>query len=108
MKNNNEGTRRPARVSEPVQVYLTAPQHETLRRLADRLGLTMSDVLRRGLEALERATSDPAEHPALRVAGLASKEKAQALSHDAGREHDRFLADTEAASWQKKRRVKRG
>lgn len=95
-------------VSEPVQVYLTAPQNETLRRLADKLGLTMSDVLRRGLEALERATSDPAEHPALRVAGLASKETVPATSYSVGQEHDRFLADSEANSWQPKRHGKRG
>ena len=100
--------RRRARVSEPVQVYLTAPQLETLRKLADKLGLTMSDVLRRGLEALERATSDPAEHPALLVAGLASKQTAPATSYNVAKEHDRFLADAEVASWQRKPRRKRG
>lgn len=41
------------RVSEPVQVYLAGPDLERLERLASRLGATKSDVLRRGLSALE-------------------------------------------------------
>jgi hypothetical protein len=42
-----------SRVAEPVQVYLQPPDRERLERLAERLGATKSDVLRRGLEALE-------------------------------------------------------
>jgi len=41
------------RVSEPVQVYLAGPDLDRLERLASRLGATKSDVLRRGLTALE-------------------------------------------------------
>ena len=41
------------RVSEPVQVYLAGPDLDRLERLASRLGATKSDVLRRGLSALE-------------------------------------------------------
>jgi hypothetical protein len=41
------------RVSEPVQVYLAGPDLELLDRLATRLGATKSDVLRRGLTALD-------------------------------------------------------
>ena len=45
--------RRAPRVGEPVQVYLTVPDRERLERLAAELDATKSDVLRRGLEALE-------------------------------------------------------
>ena len=41
------------RVAEPVQVYLAGPDLDRLERLAARLGATKSDVLRRGLSALE-------------------------------------------------------
>ncbi len=47
----------PARVAEPVQVYLQPPDRERLARLTQRLGATKSDILRRGLEALEAQTS---------------------------------------------------
>lgn len=43
---------------------------------------------------------DPASHPALRVIGIAAGQpRAPELPYDVAREHDRFLADTEAASW---------
>lgn len=44
---------RAGRVSEPVQVYLAGPDLDLLDRLARRLGATKSDVLRRGLSALD-------------------------------------------------------
>jgi len=53
---HESGGRRPSRVGEPVQVYLTAPDRQRLERLAAELGATKSDVLRRGLEALEAMT----------------------------------------------------
>lgn len=85
------------KVREPVQVYLDGPDRERLERLTSRLGSTKSDVLRRGLQALEHQLSDPSEHPALRVAGILR------LSHtgaaDAAREHDRVLAEAEEDSW---------
>jgi len=59
--------RRPAgRVAEPVQVYLDRPDRERLDRLATQLEATKSDVLRRGLEALEsltRRATGPAATP---------------------------------------------
>ena len=59
--------RRPAgRVAEPVQVYLDRPDRERLDRLAAQLEATKSDVLRRGLEALEsltRRATGPAATP---------------------------------------------
>ena len=43
-------------MAEPVQVYLARPDRERLERLAAALDATKSDVLRRGLEALESLT----------------------------------------------------
>jgi hypothetical protein len=64
-------------VGEPVQVYLADPDRERLERLATRLGATKSDVLRRGLEALEHAVRPkantgrkPAPLPTYRGRGL--------------------------------------
>ena len=48
--------RRRARVAEPVQVYLDPPDRARLERLTTQLEATKSDVLRRGLEALEAMT----------------------------------------------------
>jgi hypothetical protein len=44
------------RVAEPVQVYLDPADRARLERLTERLDATKSDVLRRGLEALEALT----------------------------------------------------
>ena len=92
------------RVAEPVQVYLVATERARLDRLSGQLGATKSDVLRRGLQALERELLDPAEHPALRVIGLAASVSEAAGSYDVAREHDRHLADVEDARTQARRR----
>lgn len=58
--------RRPARVAEPVQVYLDPADRERLERLTTRLDTTKSEVLRRGLAALEslsRRTTKSLEDP---------------------------------------------
>ena len=52
--------KRSGRVAEPVQVYLERPDRERLERLAAQLQATKSDVLRRGLEALESKVRRPA------------------------------------------------
>jgi Arc/MetJ-type ribon-helix-helix transcriptional regulator len=96
------------RVSEPVQVYLDREQRRRLEQLAGELGLSKSDVVRRGLEALERQMADPAEHPALRIIGIASGESARAADYDVAREHDRYLAESERKSWKPAGRRRRG
>jgi hypothetical protein len=66
MTSRHEKRRRTGRVAEPVQVYLDRPDRERLDRLAAQLEATKSDVLRRGLEALEsltRHTTGPASAP---------------------------------------------
>ncbi len=44
-----------ARVREPIQVYLSTAERDRLDRLASRLGVSRSEVLRRGLEAIGEA-----------------------------------------------------
>jgi hypothetical protein len=92
------------RVAEPVQVYLVATDRTRLDRLSGLLGATKSDVLRRGLQSLERELLDPEEHPALRVVGLAEAVSEPEGSYDVAREHDRHLADVEDARSRARRR----
>jgi hypothetical protein len=90
---------RQPRVAEPVQVYLRSDEQERLARLTARLDATKSEVLRLGLEALERQLIDPREHPALAIIGIAAGAKRADAGDDAARDHDRLLADAEEASW---------
>ena len=93
--------KRSARVAEPVQVYLQPDEQDRLARLTDRLATSKSDVLRRGLEALERELADPAAHPVLRLIGIGESVRPAAAGDvdDPAREHDRALADDEEQSW---------
>ena len=98
------------RVSEPtpVQVYLAPEDHEVLEQVASQLGTSKSDVIRRGIRAVERELFDPARHPALRLIGLAEKEVSRGAEGDVAREHDRHLGDLEEASWRKPKGKRRG
>ena len=71
---------------------------DRLERLAAQLEVSKSDVLRRGLDALEKAVTDPATHPALRLIGLGLEKKKPGRA-DAARQHDQLLADEEEKSW---------
>jgi hypothetical protein len=62
MKKTHERRSKGDRVAEPVQVYLERADRERLERLASQLDATKSDVLRRGLEALESQIRRPAAH----------------------------------------------
>jgi hypothetical protein len=63
MKHSHERPQKSRRVAEPVQVYLDPADRDRLERLAAQLDATKSDVLRRGLAALESQTrrSEPPE-----------------------------------------------
>ena len=87
--------RQTKRVREPAQVYLDPQEQERLERLTAELDTTKSDVLRRGLEALERELFDPERHPALQIIGIAGVEQGREGDFDVAREHDRFLAGLE-------------
>lgn len=86
------------KVSEPapVQVYLAPRERDRLEWLADRLETSKSEVLRRGLTALEEQLTDPSTHPILRLLGSAEEGRDR---QDAARDHDRLLAASEEASW---------
>ena len=83
--------RRSKRVREPAQVYLDPPEQERLERLTAELETTKSDVLRRGLEALERELFDPEHHPALQIIGIAGEQGPQS-DFDVADQHDRYFA----------------
>jgi hypothetical protein len=98
MTDHHDTQRKQNRVGEPAQVYLTDADQARLERLTAQLGTSKSDVLRRGLEALELQHTEPSAHPALRLIGLVSDgDEPNAI--DAAREHDRVLAQGEEASW---------
>ena len=92
-------TRRRIREAAPLQVYLVADERERLERLADQLDATKSDVIRRGLLALERELQSPTSHPALRLIGIAEGEKPGLAPVDAARDHDLVLDEGEETSW---------
>jgi len=93
----NHDKSRSGRVAEPAQVYLEPSDLDRLARLTSQLEATKSDVLRRGLAALERELLDPDQHPALSLIGIGrGAAKRPAPGYDVAREHDRFLADVEA------------
>ena len=92
-------TRRRVREAAPLQVYLVPDERERLERLADQLDATKSDVIRRGLLALERELTSPAAHPALRLIGIADAEVPGLSPADAARDHDELLVDAEEAAW---------
>jgi hypothetical protein len=93
MARYHDRKRKPGRVSEPVQVYLAQEDRATLQRLAEQLGLSMSDVIRRALSVLEQNVMDPKNHPALRLIGVIDSPDMTPLPYDPAAEHDRFLAD---------------
>ena len=94
---DSHDSRSARRVAEPVQVYLRPAEKDRLDRLTDRLDTSKSDVLRRGLEALERQISDPEHHPALGIIGIVSVPDDPEL--DVARDHDEVFADCEVDSW---------
>ena len=91
-------TKRRVREALPVQVYLVGDERQRLDRLADHLDVSKSDVIRRGLLALEHELLSPSEHPALRLIGIAEDESTRGTV-DAARDHDQVLTDAEEASW---------
>ena len=93
MKSDHEDKKNQAKPArEPAQVYLDASEQKRLERLTAHLDTTKSDVLRRGLEALEREVFDPDHHPALQIIGIADAEQAPDSDFDVAQEHDRYLS----------------
>ena len=84
-----------------IQVYLRPGERDQLDRLTNLLTTSKSDVLRRGMEALERQLADPDRHPALSVIGLIppGHDSSAGTGYDSARDHDDCLAADEIASW---------
>ncbi len=88
-----------------IQVYLRPAERNRLERLTATLGASKSDVVRQGLEALERQLTDPDQHPALGIVGIVAAGPASTPDgSDVARNHDDYLAADELASWSKRRR----
>lgn len=106
MKSHHEKSRQRQSkgVREPVQVYMAPEDQTRLKRLTEVLGTTKSDVLRRGLEALERQLLNPEHHPVLQIIGIAGEETGRPAGYDVAREHDRYLADLEDRPSARRRR----
>lgn len=97
-----------ARVREPIQVYLSSAERAQLDRLALRLGVSRSEVLRQGLEAMGE-TDKPGDvaladlvrrgllHPALRApSGFPLKNRKPIMTvEELLRDLDEFRADRE-------------
>lgn len=82
---------RPARVREPVQVYLDSADRDLLNRLAARTGLSRAELLRRGVRQLaERELTDRAPGWSLeRLTGVLGNDPG--LPRDLSARHDLYL-----------------
>ena len=98
MTSHHDKPRPAKRVGEPAQVYLTESDQARLERLTVQLRASKSDVLRRGLEALELQHLEPSAHPALRLIGMVD-DGVETDALDVARAHDRVLARDEESSW---------
>ncbi|MEP6733843.1 MAG: hypothetical protein ABJE10_24570 [bacterium] len=82
------------RVGEPVQVFLATPDRERLLELAEQLGASKSDIIRKALVALERELMNPVTHPLLSLIGLVEGDDGMTDDgRDVAREHDAILAE---------------
>jgi hypothetical protein len=81
-------------VREPIQVYLTAAERRRLDLLAETLGVSRAEVLRRGLEtvAVEGQGADPLD-------ALVGAFDAPAAPRDLAANHDEYLAADEERAW---------
>ena len=81
--------RRPNKVREPIQVYLTAEERTELDRLANEEGISRAEVLRRGIRsyALECAAGYSP------VLDLITELKGNDWPSDVATNHDDHLAD---------------
>jgi hypothetical protein len=85
-------------VREPVQVYLDAPDRDTLEQAALISGLPRAEVLRRGLrQYAAELLAD--QSPALSFLDTAASAAPAEAPPDIAERHDDYLADSETASW---------
>ncbi|HEY64910.1 MAG TPA: CopG family transcriptional regulator [Caldilineae bacterium] len=73
---------------KPIQVYLDVDQEEALRALAQRLQISMAELIRRSVDQF-LAELPVEDDPAMRLVGLGSGPS------DLARDHDRYLIELE-------------
>ncbi len=74
--------------NRPLQIYLEPAQDVALRQLARRLGVSMAEVIRRGLNLYIEEAVPPSSDPLLEVIGLGSSGRA-----DLSENHDQLVAE---------------
>lgn len=75
---------------KPVQVYLDRRYQDMLDRLAQKLGISRAETLRRGLEALMRESVPASKDPAWQLIGLLGEDTDS--PGDLSVAHDSYLA----------------
>jgi hypothetical protein len=91
-----------------VQVYLGPDEQQRLTELAERLETNKSEVLRRGLLALEREIREPDEHPMLNAMGIIKTSRPDPLAGsglDPARDHDAYIALAEEQRWKESQKL---
>ncbi len=78
----------PSSVREPIQVYLTRRERAALERLARQMGVSRSEVLRRGLSALATGAVEIGHDPMDAMVGAFDQ---TAAPSDLAEGHDRHL-----------------
>lgn len=71
----------------PIQVYLEERQNQALRRLATEEGVSLSELIRRGVDLL-LAELPVEKDPAWKIVGLGSSDVS-----DLGTRHDEYLVE---------------
>jgi hypothetical protein len=79
------------RAKKPVQVYLDEKRVTLLDRMAEALGISQSEVLRRSLDCLAQDVLAPQEEPLLKLIGLAGMDTES--PGDLSTRHDDYLID---------------
>ncbi len=85
-------SRKPKRVREPIQVYLSSEDRALLDRVAKTSGLSRAEVLRQGIRRMSAAAND-GEHPAVRhMREMAALDWGDG-PNDMAERHDEYLAE---------------
>jgi hypothetical protein len=82
-----------AAVSEPIQVYLTAPDRAMLDRAALATQLSRAEVLRRGLRSFSATVLADVNPVVGFLDAMAAEPWPKSMPKDAAARHDEFLTD---------------
>ncbi|MEK7401567.1 MAG: hypothetical protein AABZ80_04305 [Gemmatimonadota bacterium] len=84
--------KKPGKVSEPIQVYLTPADRAMLDRVAKAAGVSRAEVLRRGIRRMSTEAS-AGEHPALKLIREMNALDWGDGPNDMAQRHDEYLAE---------------